>query len=325
MQAKNAPLVTVDGSAPDGRIEALSSGFDRALARTQQALPAPPVEKEKSKLNLTIKSFLPLGNVGEEKQGTWFLPAAPPSTSISPNNIVIGPLSGKQVAAILTYNIKAPVDLDILIASTAKTSITFQSKKSATRTCWSHNHEQKSVHFCGWKGSEITGQLFANRLALYQALDCTMIKSMFGHVGKYAFARYGFLPDSDSWSCLKAGMKKNLPYLAEKYALDDSITTCLHDKFENPDPRGLWDIVDIPHRIDGKPLAYLLMGSHATWRGTFDLKNPEQVNRARSYIGPDIFDASMANARRLSPTTPPAPALSTPTGRHYHSPSRGPA
>ncbi len=203
--------------------------------------------------------------------------------------------------------------------------IVFKITDKDVSTCWIHKPDKRIFCFRGWSNPSSapetkgrTKKMFANRLALAKMLDVNRLESLFGFIGAYAFARMGFLPDMRS---------KDLPYVLDTartraYELYDNgkidkkrlaqiITICGQRKA----PKALWRLADLRDDIDAAPLGFHLLHNNI-WKGIFNLDNPDQMARARTYIGPDHFDAVMQYADRMMQSTQiPTPWPDTPRQR----------
>ena len=308
----------------DGQIVALSRGFDKASAEARKYFfgtkrKPEPVLASMPGNDVQIITF------GNERTKTVY------------SRTLAEPLTAQQMTDILSYNIPDRLRISYNRFATGvsmrdvepQISFHLEGLNSHTETRWSCNPDKGETTFSGWRGSRITKQLFANRLALYNVLGCPEIDSRFGDVGRHAFARLGFLPIPQSWSQIRFGLKVTLDVAANQLDLTQETKARIAEIIEKRDPRALWELVDMPERINGKPIGYaLLKGIDGNWSGTYDLNNPEQLARTRAYVGADVLDGAMDNARKVAAATPTAPAAqggSAPTGSRYRWPSAGPA
>ncbi|MDB5177498.1 MAG: phage head morphosis protein family [Candidatus Saccharibacteria bacterium] len=110
------------------------------------------------------------------------------------------------------------------------------------------------------------------------------------NVGAYAWAKYGFLPESDRyWAMLSKMMVDKLKEVpdGEKNA---GLVNWIKKLSEPSDRETLWDLVDDEEtKIDGQTIGrHLLTGPNAaklSWDGELDLNDVNQMNRFNHYIG----------------------------------------
>ncbi len=305
--------------APDGRVAMLTHGFDKAAAEARKFFYG--TKKKPPVYHPAAQDIQTLIYTGEEGARTVY------------SDDIMHPLSAQQMTDILSFRI--PDRMRVVYSRVAvnpdmtkilpQIHFHLEGFRSRTNTRWSCDPVKGETTFAGWSGKDITKQLFANRMALYTVLGCTDIKSNFANVGQYAFARYGFLPTVNSWSQISYSMLVMLPAISQKLGIAPDIQKNIEDILHDKDTRALWKLVDLPHRTaDGKSIAYEIMKmSNATWQGTYDLNNPEQVARTRAYVGPEMYDAAMDNAHKVTRTVPATRFGSTPTDFHYRLPSPG--
>lgn len=308
----------------DGQILALSRGFDKAVA-----------EARKYFFGTKHKAPVPHAAIPGNDVQTITYGDNPTRTIYS--ETLAAPLTAQQMTDILSYKIPDRLRISYnrfalgvdMMDVTSEIAFHLEGLNSHTETRWTCAPDKGEATFHGWRGNHITKQLFANRLALYSVLGCPEINSRFADVGRHAFARLGFLPIAQSWSQIRFGLKVTLDTLARQLDLPQITKDRVTDIIENRDPRALWELADMPERIGGKPIGYVLLKAiDGNWSGTYDLNNPEQLARTRAYVGADVLDGAMDNARKVAaakPKAPAAPGGSAPTGSRYRSPSAGPA
>ncbi len=210
------------------------------------------------------------------------------------------PLSPENMAKILSFNIKDKLSITF-DAAAENFDFRILGENSNTSTKWSQHPSRSLASFNGWNGKKITKQLMANRLALYSVTQCDHVESLFGAVGAYAFARYGFLPSTSGWDGIRFKLLEKLSTQCAAHNISNIVQKKFRHILLSDKPTSLWDLVDtIECDRDGKSFAFrLIHDAKIMWNGFFDLKNPEQMNRARKYIGAEKFDAAFANAERL--------------------------
>jgi len=96
-------------------------------------------------------------------------------------------------------------------------------------------------------------------------------------VGGYAWARYGFAPDEDTWSALKLDIARSIKY--NKLLAGESLVTAdfVQKVLSSKDPKMIWALSD---SAIGKKL---LMGQQ--WRGYLDMADAEAMERFIEYLG----------------------------------------
>lgn len=308
----------------DGQIYALSRGFDKAAAEARKYFFGTKRKPE------PILASAP----GNDVQTVTYNDNR---TTMTYSRTLAEPLTAKQMTDILSYKIPDRLRISYYRFATGpdmkdvtpEIAIHLEGLGSHTETRWTCNPDDGSTTFRGWRGSHITKQLFANRIALSDALGCPEMRSHFGDVGRHAFARLGFVPVLQSWSQLRYMLKVTLDNVASKLELSPETKSDIAEIIAKKEPQALWELVDMPQRVQGKPLGYMLLKAiDGNWSGTFDVNNPEQMARTRAYVGADVLDGAMENARNVvaaKPTTPAAPGGSAPIGSRYRWPSAGPA
>lgn len=305
--------------APDGRVAILTHGFDKATAEARKFFYG--TKKKPTIYHPAALDIQTLIYTGEEGARTVY------------SDDIMHPLSAQQMTDILSFRI--PDRLRVTYSRVSlnpdmtqilpQVNFHLEGLRSHTQSRWSCDPVKGETNFAGWSGKDITKQLFANRMALYTMLGCTNIKSNFGKVGQYAFARYGFLPTVNSWSQISYGMRVMLPAVCDQMGISPDVRKEIEDILHDKDTRALWKLVDLPHHTaDGKKIAFELMRlTNSSWQGTYDLNNPEQVSRTRAYVGPELYDAAVENAHKVTRTVPARRFGSTPTDFHYRLPSPG--
>lgn len=222
-------------------------------------------------------------------------------------------------AAILSFRVEG--ELEGWIISTPRTisfSLTEKESGLETRFYCLPQAEPPQAHFSGLsyqkQGQGLAKQFMANRLALYETLGTRTLLSSFAHVGAYAFAKFGFLPDRKSWDRVRLRLIDKIDGFCDTHGVPDrereEITTILL----SDEPESMWALADHPCKVDGRAIAYRMMEeAFLYWDGTFDMDNPAQMARMRNYIGPETLDAAMENARQVMRTAaPPHKPAATP-------------
>lgn len=92
-------------------------------------------------------------------------------------------------------------------------------------------------------------------------------------VGGYAWARYGFTPDKDSWERLKEDLGSFAQYQPKTAKWNHARKLLKED-----DPRAIWELADIPTL--GKRLLL-----KSDWTGGLNLKDKDAMRRFTTYVG----------------------------------------
>lgn len=142
------------------------------------------------------------------------------------------------------------------------------------------------------QGTGIAKPLMRNQFEIYRQLGINRVDlSANIDVGGYSWAKYGFVPITNgpgSWYGLQRDLMERLRYLRSpgKDMAERLIQTT--------DPFVIWDIAELTHSAQNirygqrsaetVPLGKaLLLGQD--WRGTFDMKNPDQMRKFNRYVG----------------------------------------
>lgn len=122
----------------------------------------------------------------------------------------------------------------------------------------------------GDTGKGLAKRVLAKQVRLYQELG---VKEVRVHanidVGGYAWAKYGFKPNKNSWDFIRNHVqRKHLGEMGTETALA-----------AGKDSRAIWAISDLP---DGLGKRILL---ESDWEGALDLMDPEAMRRFNAYVG----------------------------------------
>lgn len=164
------------------------------------------------------------------------------------------------------------------------------------------------------QGTSLAKDILSGQVDMYQELGMDRVTLEANlDVGGYAWAKYGFEPETNmSWR-RAAEHVENLVF--DLHFDQGRIDLATHDAVlkltESPQKRSLWAIADIrtPVRAEDyetgevvtRPLGkHLLMGS--SWGGVLDLKDEASMQRFRSYVG------GRRRIRDYSPDQPRVPA-----------------
>jgi hypothetical protein len=117
-------------------------------------------------------------------------------------------------------------------------------------------------------------QVMRSQFNLYRKLGIARVNVTAGmDVGAYAWARYGFVPTSESWNMLRQELSGALQDI---HASKDVVSR-VSEALSSDNPQGIWEIAD---SSIGKKL---LISSE--WDGTLSLHNVNQMSRLRKYVG----------------------------------------
>jgi hypothetical protein len=112
--------------------------------------------------------------------------------------------------------------------------------------------------------------------------------------GSYAWAKYGFVPKSSSWSDLKLDIADRLDELHAAGVVPDKQYDEIQRIFYDQSGKALWKIVDnttpIPGRyIDDRKNQFTTLGKALLykqgWRGKLSLQDKEMMDRFHEYVG----------------------------------------
>lgn len=142
-----------------------------------------------------------------------------------------------------------------------------------------------------YQGKDISRVLMKQQIPVYQDLGYNKVKVHANiDVGAYTWARYGFVPELNSWSSLRAGIADKLDRLAASGKVNPRAYTQVKGLLESRDPRTIWNIADIrePFSDPQKPKTNtlgkaLLLGS--SWHGSLDLSDAATMERFNKYVG----------------------------------------
>lgn len=155
-------------------------------------------------------------------------------------------------------------------------------------------------------------QILGDAMSMYKSLGVKTVKLSAGlETGGYAWGRYGFLPEPNSWNELRRELKDKLAVIQRQLrlqgkSLPDGLVDDIKSSLNKGNPESLWDIADISYNIDSQLLgrsdsdmlnpalfrdrpAYslgqvLLRGTE--WYGKFDFNNQSQNIRLFHYVNP---------------------------------------
>ena len=149
-------------------------------------------------------------------------------------------------------------------------------------------------------GSGFSRQLFKNLLAMYTGVTPrTVMDITADEEGRYAWARYGFLPSDAEWrdnirnpilEKVKAAEGADLVDKLVNYAqqngkpISRTAAEAIDAALQRDDARALFDLVDV---ASAKEFLWWLFtsGIVQVWHGTLDLEDPVQGSRVRKYVG----------------------------------------
>ncbi len=223
------------------------------------------------------------------------------------------PLSAAEVSGLLLFGLENRPDLKLKARNTViynQTEFTIRSTgPHCIQTFWTHLPTERAFRFNGWRcisdapeNKGLTKKLFANRLALAHALGVRCMTSSFANIGAYAMARMGFLPYmpiAENLNSVMAFAEKRANQLHDYGKISDTQHNAITAIVARTNvPEALWQLADLRDDIRGTPLGFYLLRDNC-WAGVFTLDKPDQMARARAYIGPDHFDAVMDMAESI--------------------------
>jgi len=134
------------------------------------------------------------------------------------------------------------------------------------------------------RGQGFGKKFLSNSMELYKKIGVSTIDVHANiDVGGYAWAKYGFVPNANSWS----SMARDFSSKVQATPVDSEFTVgkkeAMLRQLKNPDPKTAWDFADNPTTKGGKAVAKAAMlGSN--WYGVLDLKNPTTMERFNDYV-----------------------------------------
>jgi hypothetical protein len=145
------------------------------------------------------------------------------------------------------------------------------------------------------RGTGVAVETINEQVQLYKQMGFSRVKVHANiDVGGYVWARYGWVPNEDSWSDLAADARGKIIALIRDR--DEGIVTVtgsqsLEQMLEHArsyNPRSMWTLADtdIVVKTQGGTefaLGYDLFGS-SDWSGTLDLRDPETLTRFDNYV-----------------------------------------
>lgn len=146
-----------------------------------------------------------------------------------------------------------------------------------------------------FQGRGLGARLLANAISAYRAAGFKTIECGAGRQnGGYTWARLGFLASRPGWDGLREHVWPRVRQLEDQ--LPAQVRQTLRQIMSNDDPRALWLLADLDHKIDGVKLGRKLLAGNA-WPARFDLSNPAQINRLADSIRARQTPASAAQDR----------------------------
>jgi hypothetical protein len=141
--------------------------------------------------------------------------------------------------------------------------------------------------------------LLRGQIDIYQNIGIDRVGLSAGDVGAYAWAKYGWLPQSvEEWRNLKKGIKTRMEAMAQEAPkgqpygrIDPEDRRDVLAMLRSNRPSVIWGVADLTtptggENRGGRPLTLgkaLLLDQK--WRGTLDLNNPRQMRRFDDYVG----------------------------------------
>ena len=154
-------------------------------------------------------------------------------------------------------------------------------------------------------GKGLFKKFFCNNLDVCEKLGIEGIYLNAQEVGKYAWLRYGYVPDQASWAEMRESIQGLMPRLEKK--ISDNTFRQIEAAITSDNPKAAWLIVDQRETIDGKPVGFHIMSRIGDWMGCLDLTDPDCVSRVRAYSGYQSdkgFTSDMTPTLGESPVTP---------------------
>jgi hypothetical protein len=131
------------------------------------------------------------------------------------------------------------------------------------------------------QGTGIGKTVFKNQMDLYDHLGINRINVHANmSVGGYAWARFGFVPTQNSWDNTKEYVARSRISEIKDAGLKARIKTVLGIQ----NPKGIWVLAAMTDKMGDSTVGKeMLKGT--SWDGSINLKDEEQYNVVRSYVG----------------------------------------
>lgn len=292
----------------DGIPKKLSGGYQKLARQASRQAKQDRAKKEKARQNRQEKITAEI----EKRQAE--------GSFIREFNITNGiGANDSEMIKVLSYLTHYEIDDDIITDArverdyTGAIDVRFSSQNDkGLYTNFAIRTHEKEMGFAGWGSptaghkTAITKQFFANRIALCTYFGVERMRSMFGYVGSYAFARYGFVPDKSSWQGVKEEAQERYETIKHKIPEDDR--DIIEQALKSDNPKAIWQLADrkfkiktrspVSERTERIPIGLALLGNNG-WSGTFEMKDKEVLARAKKYIDQKKprFDRAMERAQ----------------------------
>lgn len=126
------------------------------------------------------------------------------------------------------------------------------------------------------RGKSLGKKLLAANVAMYQKLGFIGVDVGANiSVGGHAWARYGYVPDQDSWDMLRRSLRGAINR-ADMQSVPSEDKEMLEAAIDDDDPKEIWTIADSKY---GKKL---LLGT--AWHGKIDFSDHQVMERFNSYV-----------------------------------------
>jgi len=114
-------------------------------------------------------------------------------------------------------------------------------------------------------------------------------------IGRYVWARMGFVPERSAWRNLQLEARRRLRM--SEHELPPEVFRNYRDALDVEDPKMIWEVSAWPELVDSREALVrskpekiaigkaLLLETPANWYGSFDLEDPEALKVFESYVG----------------------------------------
>jgi hypothetical protein len=138
--------------------------------------------------------------------------------------------------------------------------------------------------------------VFGTIIGFAEIVRAKKIELIAGHVGRYAWIKYGFVPSTERWLT----MQQQIMEIAQQYLAlgGDAASDSLRNICQDPDPKAIRRIPALkqpevrmhPTSEAAMPLGKVIMlhSQMNNWTGTIDLADRETVAAAKSYCASHI-------------------------------------
>lgn len=143
------------------------------------------------------------------------------------------------------------------------------------------------------QGTDFAKAVLKGQVDLYEKMGLKGVKLWANTtVGSYAWAKYGFVPDAESWQEVGDIATKRAKTLLKNNEITERQFDNVRKIIGSEDPKGIWKLSDMKDPVSrggkkttlGKALLISTEKSSVAWSGGLDLHDHEQMKRFRKYV-----------------------------------------